>query len=730
MARKLRAPDSNDKGRSKPFNYNTDNFGMGIIKDMPATEIPDNSLADGENVNVYPGEVQGRLGTELYTNLEIPPLTGREGLTASKTGYIITTTANQFTIDDVSNYFVWSMGPNADPVHEEIIRFINGFSVEVAVSSTVAATGNCYLRGRSNLTDGKGNGWGFHKILKKQVHVYGDEIWITDVAMTAWTKCLITSRDKPSNALSFYQNFDENSALIFNSNGIFKVDLLYETPIAYKFNSPIPDVAISAQPETGNTSYQYGYIYSTARLAEHENLRGRLTPVRIEQESGTNAWGEDLKDFRDVWTRYPIGTGFDQDGEIENSTARCVGPLYVPQVPSTSPVEYEWHLTHFPIYRTGDKQGLYKQGIAEAQLNEPEKYVWVKDLRICGAFYARKYNGKIEAAIGEFEEADVGSTIEFEDGSRETVMEYIDTQTVRYTIYDYYAEETGFMAAALGNGRVFKASQTGTLVTRTAGYTFAATDVGNTLTWAIGYRSYIVEYLNANNVIVSESFDKAVQGVTCDPIYRYYNDTVSDDVLRTREIELLCRTRFLQPLQNCNIGVVVPGFMVTTRRGTGEIRYSSLPSGYEYYGGYHNIGYQTSNTIKDDIQTMIVCPNKVIALCSNRTWHTTTNTAETLVMPKSKIVFTVLPGWDILDGNIGCFDHGSIREIESGIFIFLTEEPGGIGWRKFNGFQYGNNLLEVEKLGQSNWLKAIKALQKATCSIYDGVVGLLLWGKE
>ena len=133
--------------------------------------------------------------------------------------------------------------------------------------------------------------------------------------------------------------------------------------------------------------------------------------------------------------------------------------------------------------------------------------------------------------------------------------------------------------------------------------------------------------------------------------------------------------------------------------------------------------------IKDDIQTFLFSPNKFIALCSNRTWHGPTNTSEFVTMPKTNVVVPVLSGIDILDGTIGCFDRGSVQEVEYGVHIMITSEPGGVGIRRFNGYSYGPNELLDTQLQQFTWLKAIRGLQRATASIFDGLAGYILWGR-
>ena len=718
MGRKDVQPGSDTKNK-KLLVYETDKFDFGVIKDMPASEIPDNSIADSFNINCFPTEIQGRLGSELYTDVSIPPIAGRTGYTASKTDYLITSADAAFVSADVSNYFVF---PGPDQQHYEIVNVINSTTAETGIKGNIAPMAGCYLRGRQNI-------FSFHKITKKWVLMWGEDIYISDIELTTLVKALVISYSKPANAISGYYDFDEFSGLIFNSNGVFKLDLSLEIPLCYKINIPIPSVAIAAQPATPSTTYQYGYIYGVARL-EGNGARDRLTPSRISLETGTNMWDEFNRDYRDVWTKYPIGNGFDADGIADNTEPKVVGPLVVPQANAAfDPTAYERHLTHFTIYRTLDKNGQYKQGTSELSLNNPERFVWTCDLRMGAAFYARKYNGKIEADIGTFEAADLGSVVQFSDGTRETIRQFIDSKNVRYTLFPYYAEESGFMGAAIGNGRLMTASQTGNTVTKTSGDDFTPADVGNFIIWSTGYQSIITEYISPTEVKVQDNFNKNVQGITLNPTYRYYNDSVSDQKLRTRESSLLCITRFLEPVDNCNVGIVVPGFMACARRGEKKIYESQLTPGYEYIAGFTNKGYQISNTVKDDIQMFLFFPNRLIVLCSNRTWYTATNMAEMITQPNTGLVFAVLPGFDILDGNIGCFDYGSIQETASGIYQFLTGEPGGIGWRKFDGYKYGDSELLVSKLGQNNYYRAISDLQKATSSLYDGEMGLLIWGK-
>lgn len=709
MGRKNFIKGSNLTDR-KFLNYDTDSFAAGVIRDAPATEIPENAIADGKNVVVYPKEIQGRLGSKLYTNTEIPPLTGKTGLIGSKLGYTITCNLPIFTQDDVGRYWVW---PGTETYHEEIVQYIDGLRVNVADSSTRAATTGCYLRGKTNL-------WCFHSVLKKWLFLFGNELWVADIDILSMTKVLIISNEKPFDTVTIAAEYDDYSWVLFNANGHFHVTYYQSQAYAWKRNIPVPNIHISEQAETSLTVYKYNYIYSAARLTEQGFFINRLTPSRIELETGTVAYDENYEDWSEINTVLPI----------DATNGVVISSLYMPIVASTDPQEYQWHPTHYPIYRTMDVKNQYQDGLNPATLNDPQRFIWVKDLRCCAAFFARKYNGHILAMYGQFEEADIGSVVEWENGDRDTIIGYVAPDDV-IIAHTYYGEESDYMACAIGNGMVYRASQVGSTVTRTHGDTFTAADVGKTITWSTGYRSIITDYVNANTVTVNDNQDRVAQGATCNPISRNFYDNTDDFILKARIRDLLCKNRLMEPMPNVNDGVILPGFMVTARRGEKEVYYCSWEDNYEYLASFFYKGYQYSTKIKDPIQKLLKCPSKFVALCqNNKTWHGPTNTVEYKTLPDVNIVYGIIAGIDILDNAIGCFDMGSIQEIDNGNFIFLTAEPGGVGLRRFNGFQYGPDELEIQSTGETTLKKAIELLQKATSSIYDAIMGYILWGRN
>jgi hypothetical protein len=709
MGRKNYAPGSNEADRKLiPFNQNT--FSAGVIKDFAASQIPDTAIAEGKNVVVHQREIQGRLGSTLFTPTELPPLTGKTGLVATKDGYIITCTSNIFTEDDVGNYWVW---PGTETTHEEIIHYINGTHIEVSTSSTRALTTGCYMRGKVNL-------WKFHSVQRVWLFLLGNEFWIADQELSAFTLVpTISVGYEPYNAVSQAEEFDNQSWVVFNSAGHFHITFYQNIWVAWKRNIPIPSFYIYESSLVGE--YAYGYIYSAARLTEMGNFVNRLTPSRIELETGTNIWGDDLKDWSDINRSSALSS---DDGEV-------IGPLYVPRILDTDPEEYQRHLTHFPVYRTCDKVNKYQSGQYDAVLNNPQQFIWVYDLRICAAFFARKYNGHILARYGEFEQADVGSVVEWEDGNRDTIIEYIAPDDVVIDHVMYYDTDTDYMACAIGNGRVLRASQSGTTVTRTHGDVFTAADVNKTITWSTGYRSYIRTFVDANTVTVYDEQDRVSQGITIDPVYRNFYDTTDDDTLKSRVRELTCRARFLQPMPEVNDGVVVPGFLITCRRGEKDVYYCAWEANHEYLSSFYNVAYQLSTAIKDPIQKLLKHPNRFTALCqNNKTWFGPINLSDTLSLPEVNVIVPILSGIDVLDAAVGCFDFGSVQEIDNGMYVMLTAEPSGVGLRRFNGTSFSANELEIPKSGYTTVQNDLEKLQKATGSVYDAIAGYIVWGRE
>lgn len=713
--RKVLQPNTNSGDRKYPPPLPTNNFEHGVIKDVPASDIPLGALADAFNVSPYPTEVQGPTGSLLYTIDTIPPIKGRSGYSASKTGDIITATLSIFTEDDVGNYWVWPTGLN-----DEIIEYISATQVKVANTGDISMQIGNYLRG-------KNNGWFFHEQLKRFCFQFGKEFYHSGVKILGFSRALIVSREVPNNVQSGYSSFDDYNNVWFNSRGIFKVNMETEPAIAYKINTSVPNIAITPIPEKAESNFSYRHKYSCSRLDGNQNIRDRLMPIKIESETGsnqedqaTNAAGLDK-----IWTQ----------NAISETNSQIIGQLWIPSVVGPETTDYEWLFTHYTIYRTLDVQNSYARlgeldNAGSGEFNNPERFVFAKDLRVMGAFYAKKGGGIVTALVGEFEIADVGSILEWDNGDRDEIVAYIDSTHVRHRgAIDRYYEQGYTKAACIGNGRVMRATQTGDIITRSHGSVFSIQDVRKTLQWSDGYRSYVVGFISANQVRVHEKFNREVQGLTLDPRYRYYNDTVTDSQLRSRLTTLLLRSRFWRALPNSNGGVLAPGFMVTYQRNDNVVNYSQMPENYEYLAGYHNPSIQLTKTIKDDVQFMWLFPDRIVAWTTGKTYYSPTNSPGEFITPDVGEVVATIPGFEVLDGDKGLFDRGSIAEIGNGNVQLLTSEPDRVALRQFNGTSYSDDKAFDAGLGQGRMSKDLQEIQHATASLYTPE-GHYIWGRN
>lgn len=917
-------------------------FASGIIYDGPASELPATALADGWNIVVYPTYLVGRTGSRLFKKY-LPSIPDRTGYSATKTGNIITATTPIFTIEDVSNYFVWPTDPET---HEEIEEFISTTQVRVAESGDIPLLIGCRIRG-------KNNGWKFHEITKKWMFQLYKQFYILGTLMQKWNEVLCVSRDLPNNAISDWQSIDKYSCLWINSNGNFHIEI--QDQIGYKINCPVPNIKPDSVLEgdlPGSDLHThenlihpaYKLTYSAARLAGDWTLRHRLSPSRIETETGTIAIDNEGKDYAEVWSYDPIGPGtayyqriiggdvsdeyldpmawleipyyfgdattqFDisnpggdihrytydgtgtaplfvtnglrvgqtivinspnfaagNDGQFEvvrvaetyfevsnaagavevnrtlgtatalarvcsnggfdialygethqiicsfagitslvdvaariqialrehEALATCtfdgdtfimtagrtdgstisfasastvgtipdistimaataasgatrdtypvnrpkiVGPFWVPVVPNTLPQEYQWHYTHFPYYRTLDINALNALDSSK-RANNPERFVWVNDIRICASFYGYRAGGYYTASYGVFEGGDVGSTLEYDNGWRDTILEVVNDHTIRYAggpRDDYYEGPPLWLAAEIGNGRVMRASQSNDIVTITPtdnNETILPTDLRKTIHWPNGERSYVKEFINSYRFRVYDSTDRDLQGFTMDPTYRHWNDATPDTVLDDRLSKLLLRQRFWEAMPNCNLGVISPGFFISARRYEGKLYYCQINPKYIHLLGFHNPAEQIDETIPNDIQALYLFKDVFVAWTSRQTWGGPVSVPNIVKLPKVGEIISLLPGVELIDGDIGCFDVGSIQAIGDGMVALYTSEPGSVGFRRFNGFKYGANEAVIAELGQGRFETVIENTQNASASIYDGFMGYLRWGRQ
>ncbi len=698
-------PSSNDRDRKngQPFVFNS--FSRGTVKDPPAGKIND-CLADSLNLNIFPGYYEGRTGCRLYTSTKPPAIEGTTGISAHKVGtHIISDSGNIFTQLHVGAFFCFG------DRYELITEYVSATEV-VGSNSIYRETFNGHMIGSPNIFD-------YHTSLRQWYLLIGREFYTADIPISSWKKILTISRDQPFSSNSGYSEY-KNKLVAFNGNGMYKVDLGATYPIAYRVNIDPPNIRIISVPYDVDLfhKHRYRYLYSAMRIANDGGIVNRQSPSVIDLETGTNVADAEDIDYSEIWTEY----------EIDKTWPKLIQTLWVPIVKNTNPQEYQWHLSHFPIYRTPDLEAIDPMDPDKSKYNDPSRLIWVKDLRICAAFYGYIQNDRLYLERGEFETADTGSVIETDGGER-FELETIVSPTEAIIDEGYYGLSVPLCAMAIGNGRVIRGSVTGDIFTRTAGSKLTASDDRKTMYNSEGYRFYITEYLDANRVRLHISGDQLIQGFTMDPTHREFYDTTRDEVLHARKDFYSCATRYREALPSGNIGTIFPEFLVTMFRGQKEVYYSHLQDKMDYLIGQH-VKIQVSDKIQGSIMQVYRFQDVVSFFCSSSTWGVQVGLSEFATLPGSNEAIAMLPGIKQTVESVGCVDYGSIKAIDGGMVALITNEQGGEAGRYFNGYSYNEENWLVDTSFGGRIVKAFQKTKKLSQAIYDGIMGYILWRRN
>lgn len=400
----------------------------------------------------------------------------------------------------------------------------------------------------------------------------------------------------------------------------------------------------------------------------------------------------------------------------------------------TAPFPYQRWPTHYIIYRTADYgvEGFKLDELGERVVNSPDLYVWDKDLRVCGSFMARRTNGQIilraDELGGEFEQADTGSIIEFEDGSRETILSVVDDKAAWYVAPGAYYEDDGeFLAANIGDGRVCRVVQTGDLVEVVVGSSVGSFgimdtyDVGKRIYWPNGTYSYIRERISDTQWRVYDSIDKLETACAVDPEYRAYCDTIFDVDLLDRASGWTCRNRFMREVKTSNIVARQPAFMVFGARGDKEVWYCQTNPYYKQFVGYHVREYQTVE-LQDRLVAFWDFTSLVSAMCNASIYTANTSSSQEITIPATQQKI-----WQIIAfekrADVGLVDHGAVDAIGRDVIRFVANTHEVID---FNGWDFlGENTADPS--GMKRWLRALRRSYPKFAAIYSRVTGYVLW---
>jgi hypothetical protein len=819
-----------------------DNFENGLVKNAPHDDIPSTAVAGLVNAHSHSTEIQPRLASWLWSELQ--PLPWRDDCGIVRSGYtlikdknIVTSSEAIFSRALVSCWIAWPVDDGY--YHDEIIDYISEYKVKVSLSGDIDQTDNCYVHGRLNLND-------WHNTSRKKVWQIGNRVYTSPVSYSHFDECICVSRRTPSNVISAWDEMDEYG-IIGNSNGIFKLSFNGGVGKLWRINGPVPDALLEGNIRRKNHKKRYDYLISMSRI-NGAGIRDRMSE-RIVQQSGTTRLNTSVipnRDYSTYWTEKAIGNGSEtgcrlicgrmsdihkdpgyyrtiaapgasftfthneykaeflvdmsttganvqsmQDvlnsivmaintafprikgkyndagyfefntGEEKNATIGYFGPgtsgtdisevikgvegeshidnewsytapnqigiCYIPKDQN----RYEWHWSHYTVWRSTDisEDGADPRTTGTGEELPPLKFTWCGDYRVASAFYASMDNGIVTALIGSFQKADEGTPLEFENGNRYTITEYISIRKVRIG-GDYYGSSEPLQACGIGNGRIMRASQNGNIVTLETELnedSFSATecDVRKTLYWSDGYESIIVEDYHNGTVKVHDNAVRSTQGVTLDPVCRVITDTTTDETLRNRMNEKsigLLNMRFKEPLLNCNVLSVIPGFMLTARRGESLIPYCDLAVNLKYNAGYHLLGRQVIDNIEAFIQFIKKSENYFIVWCSNSLWGGPTNNPDIRDLPEFGEWYGVLHA-DIINKDIGAVDWGSIEEVSNGVFELICQD---MSVRQLINRKYSDDLTHNSN-AQDIIATDLKKCWNLSASAYGRTLGQVWW---
>ena len=251
------------KRDERPIRREQRSFYKGLISDIPINELPVGknldyvAIADGENVICYEKHCEGRTGTMLIDSgaVDVPSL--YTGISATKSGSTITVSAGHTPDDnDIGSYFIWPTSGD-----HELITARNGSTYTVSRSTAqAAAVANGELRAEVNA-------WEWHDIHKKYILHIGQKLYYSDWDTNAWTEIYCTSPESLPNNTKSAITIRGNDAILWNSNGVFRIEIYADVPEFYKINNAMREQTIENVDETTDKVYGRRYITALARMS-------------------------------------------------------------------------------------------------------------------------------------------------------------------------------------------------------------------------------------------------------------------------------------------------------------------------------------------------------------------------------------------------------------------------------------------------------------------------------
>jgi hypothetical protein len=517
------------------------------------------------------------------------------------------------------------------------------------------------------------------------------------------------------------------NAVLASSAGLFWIALDEAYYYMFRMNSALPSTLITDVNESGTKTYGYWYIYSAMRIKGAGN-RDRTGTDEVQWESGTCQVAGQDKDYGEVFFEHPVG--------VSLANNHVLGALTLPDGAT--------HATHFGVYRTKNIGKLsggvssYVDGIG----NQYDQVIWTCDVPVAKAFrYTVSGNTiTLQGGTNAFTCEDVGNTITDTAGRSGVIDGYVSATTATLTAGHTFPTGT-MLNGAYGGGRVMECSQNGTTITRTAGASFVAGDVGLMLFRSDGSYATVKSYTDANHVEAEESASWGPLACTMKPasgnFTRVVNDVTPDsqtagrvDLNSRMHFDLYIPRRYMKPIPNGNMVVVTGGFIAVMERDGTRYYYSNIGD-KDFCGGYYRTPDQTRE-INGPARLMIPISGGFAIICTNMTYTVQAGASQNVGRAESGEVVMVLPEPMLAHPTIGVQHWQSMVVIRSGadnanVWFGLTNEPA---FRMFDGYNWSKEDYAVD---QRTGLKAIVDEVLAIDPYYQVVAGYspqggyLLW---
>jgi hypothetical protein len=707
-----------------------------MISGIPAKRVPLGWNPKLVNVDAYGVCARIAPGSKVFGARRHFPFTADDGADT------LTVTGHPWVTGDL--VYCTTSDTLPDPLAESIgyyVIYVDANTIQVATTYANAIAGAAIDlidtgTGTHRVGYGAVNGREQNHAQNMLVFMFGARVYVSDLRMSEYISVLNISDTYPSGVSMIAEEGD--NMIVASNSGIFRVVLDDDFYYMYPINDAPPIVLVTDVNEdvAAGLVFGYRYTYGHAIITSTGNRDRHTSGAELVHESGTCFVPGGERDYGEVF--------FDSAISDDAADPHTIGDLTLSDAVN--------HATHFPLYRTkniGENSGGISPttGIG----NRLDRMCWCADVPVAKAFNINDPGGGVVLTIPDGNNntvlGEIGNEIELRDllGGATFTRNITSVDTAARTITVDGAGINGAHVAAIGHGRVFRASQAGVIITidQPAAGVFLATDKGKPIFRADGGIAYIAEYISATQARAAVSETWSNLGCTMKPaagnFYRKWNDTVLDDGAGVGKIDLNDRIlsgkslyiprRFHREIPNGNLVATAPGFMIAGQRDEVVYRYSATGDKPWCAGYYLPVVQQFE--LKSTMRHFVLFPSMLVIPCAKCTYTLALNV--TVDAGKTEIGESIpaLKEPILVDSFTGVTAWGSITFKGESLILAVTSEPA---LRSFDGHSWSKQNFAID---QRTGFDAVQKDYFNRMDLYYGVIGsyvplggLKLWFKR